>query len=189
MHRTTRVVAVAVFLAALWALFQFSGLKSHFSLQAIHDGFEQNMVAGLLVFAALFALGNLAQIPGWLFLVAAVLALGRVWGGLATYLAACLSCVTSLAVIRALGGDALRRLPGRWMARVLARLDAHPTRSVLALRLVFQTAPAVNVALALSGVPWRPYLLGTLLGLPLPILLYTVFFDTVARWLHWPLPA
>ena len=84
MHRTTRVVAVAVFLAALWALFQFSGLKAHFSLQAIHDGFEQNMVAGLLVFAALFALGNLAQIPGWLFLVAAVLALGRVWGGLAT---------------------------------------------------------------------------------------------------------
>lgn len=188
MHRTTRLVAVTLFLAALWALFQFSGLKAHFGLQAIHDSFEQHMLVGLLVFAALFALGNLAQIPGWLFLAAAVLALGRFWGGLATYLAACLSCATSFAVIRALGGDALRRLPERWVARVVARLDAHPTQSVLALRLVFQTAPAVNVALALSGVPWRPYLLGTLLGLPLPILLYTVFFDTVAHWLHWPLP-
>lgn len=188
MHRTTRVVAVAVFLAALWALFQFSGLKTHFSLQAIHDGFEQNMVAGLLVFAALFALGNLAQIPGWLFLVAAVLALGRVWAGWRpTSPPAChaspawrssgLSAVTRCAACRAGGWPVCWR---GWM----------PTRrgSVLALRLA-STAPAVNVALALSGVPWRPYLLGTLLGLPLPILLYTVFFDTVARWLHWPLPA
>jgi hypothetical protein len=29
-------------------------------------------------------LGNLVQIPGWIFLAAAVLTLGRFWGGLAT---------------------------------------------------------------------------------------------------------
>jgi uncharacterized membrane protein YdjX (TVP38/TMEM64 family) len=45
----------------------------------------------------------------------------------------------------------------------------------------FQTIPALNYALALSGVSLRNYLLGTLLGLPLPIALYCVFFDSLAR--------
>jgi len=58
---------------------------------------------------------------------------------------------------------------------------------VLLLRLMFQTLPALNVALALSGVRLRSYLAGTLLGLPLPIALYCVFFYTLAHWLHWPL--
>jgi uncharacterized membrane protein YdjX (TVP38/TMEM64 family) len=35
-------------------------------------------------------------------------------------------------------------------------------------------------------VRFRNYLLGTLLGLPLPILLYCVFFDQLARVLHLP---
>ena len=33
----------------------------------------------------------------------------------------------------------------------------------------------------LSGVKFRDYLAGTLLGLPLPIVLYRVFFDYLAR--------
>jgi uncharacterized membrane protein YdjX (TVP38/TMEM64 family) len=40
----------------------------------------------------------------------------------------------------------------------------------------------------MSGIGLRHYLVGTALGLPLPILLYCVFFSTLAGWLHWPLP-
>ena len=188
MRRYTRLIAVVLFMAALWAVFELSGLKQHFSLQYVHDSFEQNTFVGLLVFSGLFALGNLVQIPGWLFLVAAVLALGRLWGGLATYVAACVSCCTTFWIVRLLGADALREFKGRWGQRIFARLDAHPTQSVFALRLLFQTVPALNVALALSGVRFRSYLVGTLLGLPLPILLYALFFDQLARVLHWPLP-
>ena len=46
---------------------------------------------------------------------------------------------------------------------------------------MFQTVPALNYTLALSGVPFRAYLIGTLLGLPLPIALYCLFFDYLAR--------
>ena len=48
----------------------------------------------------------------------------------------------------------------------------------------FQTAPPLNYALALSGVRLRDYLVGTLIGLPLPIAAYCIFFDLLATGLH-----
>ncbi|MEO8409766.1 MAG: VTT domain-containing protein, partial [Propionivibrio sp.] len=134
----------------------------------------------------LFALGNLIQIPGWVFLAAAVLTLGRGWGGLATYLAASVSCALTFFAIRLVGGDALRELKSTTAKQILARLDEHPLRSVIILRILFQTVPALNYALALSGIRFRPYMTGTLIGLPLPIALYCVFFDYLARALQLP---
>lgn len=189
MGRFWRLGLVLVFLLVLWAAFRVLGLDSQFSVQFLHERFEAHKFEGLLVFTGLFALGNLVQIPGWIFLASAVVALGQFWGGVATYVAACVTCLSTFWIIRRLGSDALREFKGRWSARLFAQLDVHPLRSVLALRLLFQTVPALNYVLALSGVRFRHYLLGTLLGLPLPILLYTVFFGTFANWLHWSVPA
>ena len=83
--------------------------------------------------------------------------------------------------IRFLGGDALRKLDSGVAVRLLRHLDAHPIRNILLLRMLFQTVPALNYALAMSGVPFRAYLIGTLLGLPLPIAAYCVFFDYLAK--------
>jgi uncharacterized membrane protein YdjX (TVP38/TMEM64 family) len=181
MQRYKRLLAVVLFLAVLFAVFQFSGLREHFSLQFLQQQFLANKLTGMLVFTLLFALGNLIQIPGWIFLAAAVLALGRTMGGIATYVAACTSCVFTFFTIRFVGGDALRQLKSKLAVRLLQRLDAHPIMSVLLLRTLFQTVPALNYALAMSGVRFRAYLIGTLLGLPVPIALYCVFFDYVGK--------
>jgi len=186
MHRFKRLVAVLAFLGLLLAVFQLSGLRDNFSLAFLHQKFLDNEASGLLIFVALFALGNLVQIPGWIFLAAAVLALGEAWGGVATYLAAVVSCAFTFWLIRLLGGDALRQIKGRWVQGVLVQLDARPVAGIVLLRTLLQTAPALNYALAMSGVKFRDYLLGTLLGLPLPIALYCVFFDYLARVLKVP---
>jgi len=175
---------VALFLGVLLATFQLSGLRDHFSLAFLRQTILDNQISGLLIFSLVFALGNLIQIPGWLFLAAAVLALGQVWGGLATYVAASISCVISFLLIRMVGGDALRQLDNRIVNRILGHLDARPIRSVLLARVLFQTLPALNYALAMSGVRFRAYLLGTLLGLPLPIAVYCLFFNALAQALH-----
>jgi uncharacterized membrane protein YdjX (TVP38/TMEM64 family) len=180
-HRYKRLLAVALFLALLLAVFELSGLRGQFNLAFLQQRIAENRATGLLVFVLLFSLGNLIQIPGWIFLAAAVLTLGQVWGGLATSVAACISCALTFVSIRLVGGDALRELKGKTAHRLLARLDAQPVRSVLLLRILFQTVPALNYALALSGIRFRQYMLGTLLGLPLPIALYCIFFDTLAR--------
>ncbi|MBL8450589.1 MAG: VTT domain-containing protein [Dechloromonas sp.] len=179
-----RLLAVGIFLGLLFAIFELSGLRDHFTLEFLHQKFLENMVTGLLLFVLLFSAGNLIQIPGWIFLAAAVLALGRSWGGLATYLAASVSCGVTFLSIRLVGGDALRQFNSSIATRLLDRLDASPIRSVVLLRVVFQTVPALNYALALSGVSFRDYMIGTMLGLPLPIAVYCLFFEALAHVLH-----
>ena len=185
--KTKRLWALAAFLLVLFVLVRVTGLRDHMTLAFVHDQFEAHMVQGLLLFVLLFCLGNLVQIPGWIFLAAAVLALGKFWGGLATYVAAVTSCAFTFWVIRLLGGNALREFRGKLVQRLLARMDAHPVASVVLLRTLLQTAPALNYALAMSGLKFRAYILGTLLGLPLPIALYSLFFETIARVLHLPM--
>jgi uncharacterized membrane protein YdjX (TVP38/TMEM64 family) len=57
-------------------------------------------------------------------------------------------------------------------------------RNVVILRTVFQTLPTLNYALALSGMRLRDYFLGTLIGLPLPIAVYCLFFDYLITTVH-----
>jgi hypothetical protein len=179
-----RLLAVALFLGVLFAGFELSGLRDHFSLPFLRDQFPPQQAQRTADLRGAVRSGNLIQIPGWIFLAAAVLALGRIWGGAVTYLAACLSCALTFLSIRLLGGDALRQLNSRIATRLLAQLDARPIRSMVFLRVLFQTVPALNYALALSGVRFREYMIATLLGLPLPIALYCLFFDFLAQLLR-----
>jgi uncharacterized membrane protein YdjX (TVP38/TMEM64 family) len=183
-QRYQRLVGVVLFLGVLLSVFEFSGLRGNFNLEFMRQVIEQHQIGGLLLFVLLFSLGNLIQIPGWVFLAAAVLTLGQRWGGVVTYVAAVVSCVLTFLTIRALGGDALRQLKNRLAVRILSELDARPIGSVALLRLFFQTAPALNYALSMSGIRFRSYLTGTLLGLPIPIGLYCIFFDDLAMLLH-----
>ncbi|MFI8479782.1 VTT domain-containing protein [Pseudomonas sp. NPDC078700] len=184
MNGRKRILLVVVVLIALFALFQALGVRQQFSLEAVQSVIAMHKFAGVLLFTLLFALGNLIQIPGWIFLAAAVLALGRLWGGVATYIAACFSCIFTYLSIRYIGGNALREIDSRLAKRLLTGLDKHPLLSIIALRMLMQTLPALNYTLALSGVRMRHYVLGTLLGLPLPIALYCIFFDYLATLLH-----
>lgn len=184
LYRYRQLLTVVLFLAILFAAFEFSGLREHFSLDFLRYRIFEHKIGGLLIFVLLFCLGNLIQVPGWLFLAAAVLALGKTWGGVATYVAACTSCAFTFLVIRQIGGDALRKLDSGIALRLLGQLDARPVHSILVLRILFQTVPALNYSLALSGVGFRNYMTGTMLGLPLPIFLYCLFFDYLAMLLN-----
>lgn len=175
-----RLLAVIAFVCLLLATIEITGLRTHLSLEFLQQQILANKATGLLIFVVLFALGNLIQVPGWIFLAAAVLTLGKTWGGIATYIAACLSCISTFLAIRLIGSDALRQLKNPLAKRILGHLDAHPLRSVTLLRILFQTMPAVNYMLAMSGVRFRHYLAGTLAGLPLPIALYCLLFEYLA---------
>jgi uncharacterized membrane protein YdjX (TVP38/TMEM64 family) len=143
--------------------------------------FQMHPAPAIGAFVLLFSLGNLLHIPGVLFLGAALLALGKLQGGLVTYLAASVSCAVTFLVFRWLGGNALQQIRGQRAQALLATLHRHPVRNVFLLRLLLQTYPALNAALGLSGLRFAPYMAGTLLGLPIAITAYTLLFDLVAR--------
>jgi uncharacterized membrane protein YdjX (TVP38/TMEM64 family) len=183
-RRNQRLLGVVAFVGVLLAAIDVAGLREQFNLEFIRQVILEHRAGGLFLFILLFALGNLIHIPGVLFMVAAVLTLGQVWGGLVTYVAAVTSCALTYIVIRFLGGDALRLLENRLARRLLRELDARPVAAVALLRFFFQTLPALNYALALSGVRYRDYLLGTLVGLPIPLVVFCFFFDQVVKALH-----
>jgi uncharacterized membrane protein YdjX (TVP38/TMEM64 family) len=181
LSRYRRLLAVFLLLLALFALVRWTALKDDFSLSFLRHELADNQWSGLAIFVLLFVVGNLVQIPGWLFLAAAVLILGRLGGAVATYVAASTSCAFTFVAVRWVGGDAVRQLKGKLATRLLTQLHAHPIRNVVILRTLFQTLPALNYALAMSGIRFRQYMLATLLGLPLPIAVYCIFFDSLRQ--------
>ncbi len=184
MRAHLRLIAVVLFVVATLITIQVSGLRDNFNVAFVQNAFLAHKLGGVLLFVLLFSLGNLAQLPGLVFLAAAVITLGQVWGGVVTYIAANVSCLITFLVFRYLGGDALSHLKSPLARKLLKSLHSRPVRSVAILRVLFQTLPALNVALALSGVRLGSYLAGTLVGLVLPIAFYCVFFDYLARLLN-----
>jgi uncharacterized membrane protein YdjX (TVP38/TMEM64 family) len=182
--RYRRIVFVLIFLLVLLGVVHWTGLRQNFNLVFLRQTLSESGWEGLVLFVFLFSLGNLVQVPGWIFLASAVLVLGQWAGGLATYLAASVSCAVTFLSVRWVGGDTVGQLQGRLAKRLLVQLHAHPIRNVVALRMAFQTLAALNYTLAMSGLGFRKYMIATLLGLPLPIAAYCVFFDFIAKIAH-----
>jgi len=183
-QRHRRLLLLLAFVLALLVLAQVTGLRNHITVAFLQDQLRANPWSGLALFVLAFCAGNLLQVPGWIFLAAAVFVFGRVNGGLLTYVAACASCLSTFVTIRLVGGNVAATLQSPLARRLVAQLQAHPLRNVLLLRTLFQTLPALNYALALSGLKLRHYVLGTLLGLPLPIAVYCLFFDYLITAAH-----
>ena len=171
-----KLLSIIAFFVALYVIVEVTGLRSHLSPASIKDLFLEHKFWGIVLFCLAFSIGNLLYVPGWVFLVGAVYALGKEWGGGATLVAGLCSSTISFFLIRAVGGTALRGLNNNWANRIFAHLDERPILSVAALRLLFQTLPVLNYALALADIRFRQYLLGTMLGLPIPIFIYCYFF-------------
>lgn len=174
-----RLLAAIAFVAVLFAAAHYSGLRDNLSVSYLRTVFLANPVEGSLIFIALFSLGNLMHVPGVVFLLPAVLTLGKFRGGGLVYLAANVSCMVTFLVFRWIGGNALQELKSPWARKLLAGLHQRPVKVVALLRVCLQTLPSLNVVLALSGIKLRHYLLGNALGLPFPITFYCFFFDAL----------
>lgn len=65
--------------------------------------------------------------------------------------------------------------------RMMKTLRWTPIPNMILLRVMFQTMPALNDGLAMSGISFRHYPIVTLLDLPLPIALDCLLTDYLGR--------
>ncbi|MGM0577850.1 MAG: TVP38/TMEM64 family protein [Myxococcota bacterium] len=169
MRRWLRLMLLATVLVALAVTARVTGLTDELTVESLRARVADTGAAGVVLFLAAFAGGNLVQIPGLVFVTVASLC----WPGLQAVLLAFVGAVaavsTSFLVFRTLGGTPLADVERPWVRRMLDRLDEAPVQTIALLRLVLLMAPPVNAALALSGVSFRSYLLGSALGLVVPI--------------------
>ena len=83
---------------------------------------------------------------------------------------------------RLVGGQALEQVQQPFMRKILDRLDERPILTVVILRLIFVMSPPVNYALALSSLRFRDYLIGSLIGLPVPLIVLGLVADRLVQW-------
>src|SRR5262249_28708493 len=96
-------------------------------------------------------------------------------------LGALVSATISFSVVRALTGQALAEVQLPLLGRLLRVIDDRPVMTVALLRLIFQTAPPLNYALAMTAVRWRDHFIGSFIGLPLPVTVMAFLFDRLLR--------
>ncbi|MEZ4441492.1 MAG: VTT domain-containing protein [Polyangiaceae bacterium] len=161
-------LAVLLALGALGAGLHLTGLV-HIEPSEIVAVVRAAGPFGAFALIALFVLGTIANLPGVLFVGAAVAVYGACTGYFVALVGAILSVTAAFALGRrlGLGRDTTLRRP--WQQRLLARLDAHPIAIIALLRTVVVVSPPVSYALALTRLRLRDYALGSALGLVIPI--------------------
>lgn len=172
-----RLGVLAVFLIVLAIVAERVGVAEHLSRERIRALIDGLGPLGVLAFVGLFVVGELAHVPGFVFIGAAILAYGRVVGGLVGYGGALIAMAVGFVVVRAFVGQALGAIRRPIVVRALAWVEARPILAVAGLRSVLWMTPTLTYVLALSPVRFRDYMLGTALGLVLPVVAMSVFFD------------
>lgn len=172
-----RPICAFLFILFIVLLAERLGIRKEFSVNNIKLVFDNNIIVASLMYICFFSIGNILQIPGWIFLGSSIYVLGKMNGYCLTLIAAIVSVSFSYFLIKLLGGSSLRLIENKWVVKLLAKMDEFPIRINIFLRLIFQTAPPLNYSLALSGVSFKSYLIGAILGLPIPVYIYTFFID------------
>jgi uncharacterized membrane protein YdjX (TVP38/TMEM64 family) len=172
-----RLTLIALVVVAVYASGRATGLTESLTPQALRALFANAGAAGVVLFVTAFTLGMLAQLPGLLFIAVAVLAYGREMGAVVALGGAVVAASVSFVVVRRFGGNALAELESPFVRRLLARLDDRPLSSVILLRVVFGVAPFLNYALALSSLGFRDYLIGSVIGMTVPIGIAALILD------------
>jgi len=172
-----RLVGLVVVMAVLFAIGHFTGLTDYLTRENLRALMESLGVWGVVLFVVLFAVGEFMHVPGIVFVLAALLAYGRVGGAVAAYLGALASVSFSFLLVRRVGGQALAHVKRARIAKVLAHLDRRPILTIAVMRMFLFLLPAVNYGLAMTRVRFRDYLAGSALGLVPPMVVIALAFE------------
>ncbi len=139
---------------------------------------------GPVVFVLAFALLEPFGVPGAVFVLPASLAWPADFAIAMSVLGATGAGITSYVLARGVLGDAFeQRLPPRLRA-FTATAREHPLRTVIAVRVLFGLAAPAHWALALSGVRFSAFVVGSLVGFIPPMTAFVVFGRAAIEWLE-----
>ena len=172
-----RLLFLTLAVLGLWIAAWATGVTGRFTSDSVRSLVAGRGLSGVVAFIVVFSAGQLLRVPSLVFVAAAVAVYGRNSGILVALLGALISATVSFAVVRAFAGRALADIQRPLIRRLLTHIDSRPVLTVALLRLIFQTAPPLNYALPMTAVRGRDHLVGSVLGLPVPVVVMAFFFD------------
>ncbi len=179
MSTRARLIALAAVLLAGLLVGHATGATEKLTADGIRSFVASAGALGVLAFLALFVVGELLHVPGLVFVAAAVALWGPLAGGAIAAVGSILSLVTTFAVVRGVGGKPLGEVKLAFARRMLDGLERRPVFTVAVLRTVLILSPPVTYALALSPIKFRDYLVGSAIGLVVPLSVAVLVFDRV----------
>jgi len=165
-----RIAAVVGVGLALYLAGRVSGFNAAVSEPAVVREWVRSAGAlGVIVFGAAFVGAQLTNVPAIVPLGFGVVFFGPVQGTVIGYAAALVGISIAFFLARSVGGQPLEEIERPFVKRLLARLDERPIRTVALVRLMLWVFPPVNYALAMSSVKYRDYIVGSSIGLIVPM--------------------
>jgi uncharacterized membrane protein YdjX (TVP38/TMEM64 family) len=177
-----RLALLGVIMVSLALLAKFTPLGNYLSFTYLSDTLQGAGAIGVVIFLVAFVAGALMNLPAFLFTITALLVYGYGWGYIIAGVGSFLAAITHFQVVRTIGGQALTEIKMPLMRRIMANFNTHPLRTVIILRLLFFVSPPVNYLLALSNVRQRDFILGTILGLILPLASHVAMLHFTKDW-------
>jgi uncharacterized membrane protein YdjX (TVP38/TMEM64 family) len=178
-----RPLLLVVLLVVLLVIGKLTGITDRLDAEAIRTEVLAAGSLGIVLYVVVFAIGELVHVPGVVFVAASAMVYGPYRGFVVALVGAIVSVCVSFVMVRLVGGKALTKIEKPWFKKILARLEQKPIQTVLILRSVLWLAPPLNYALAMTGIRFRDYLIGSLFGLVLPVLGMAFFSDLLIGWL------
>ncbi|MEM9692866.1 MAG: VTT domain-containing protein [Myxococcota bacterium] len=183
--RRKRIALLALLFVAVFAWVDMSGLRESLTQDRLQALLDSAGVMGVVLFIAVFSAGQLAQVPGIVFVLTARAAWGPAIGFAVAYVGALCAVSVSFCAVRTAAGaastDEPKREPrGRW-ARAIEKLAARPRLTVASLRALLALSPPLNIALAMTSLRPRDHLIGSAVGLLVPIAGWILLSDVLVR--------
>jgi uncharacterized membrane protein YdjX (TVP38/TMEM64 family) len=177
-----RLITILVVVILLLVLSKFTALGAWFNMENITSFIKSTGPWGFLMFSVLFILGSFLQVPAMLFVLIAILIYGPFDGAILGYVGVIIAMSVNYLVIRTIGSNVLNEFKNKHAQKILSKLDSSPIRTIIILRLIFWASPVLNYTLAMTNVEPKQYIVGSSIGIILPIIFFTgavYFFEEI----------
>jgi uncharacterized membrane protein YdjX (TVP38/TMEM64 family) len=178
-----RVIILLAVSLLLMAIGRYSSFSHYFTIGFLSESIVSAGGFGVLVFIIAYVVGTLMNIPGVLFLLIVFMVYEPLDGFIISYVSTMLSMVVHFFFTRALAGEALAEIKQPFVQKQMQKLTATPIKTTVVLRLVLFISPPVNYALAMSSIKFKHFLIGSMIPLPVNILLNYGLYVFAKDWL------
>ncbi len=181
-----RIGLLLLFVVLLIGLKVFTPLGNWLSFQQVEQSVRQAGIAGIVIYIFIYSMGLMMYAPGAIFAIIPLLVYDYPQAAIICYVGTIAAVTSNFYFARLIGGQSLSSLNSKFVQKMLTRLADKPILTVFVLREILLISPPLNYTLALTEVRPFHFLIGSMLGLILPIgtlsLLFFYWQETVMGW-------
>ena len=171
---------LAVILAAVFAVL-YTDVSEYLSPERLKNYLAFAGPYGPLIFISAFIAGFFLRIPGFIFIILGAIVFGRLPAVIYSFIAIAAGTSFTFFIARFFLRDVVSKMEIRGVKGLDEKITQRGFLTVLLLRLIFFLMPPVNWVLGITGVKYRDYLLGTVIGVAPGVLIFSLVFGDIGE--------